>query len=240
MIMLFLNIITLSVWGSSQESNRYDPWSHIPLDVSRCLLSKYFKRQIRSVDLPHLGSNLSHNTSTWSWRREGGCHEQTWTSTCGSLRCTARRATWVCTGTSKEVPHINPHEAFPTLELMFCLRLKRTSRVKSVFTMDYNSLNRDSQVTCSASWAALENWVKLLEQKCEPGTEAGSKSNSTFFGLFCVLIVPCWKSVLFYLKSIQHFCLLMFLFWIGFRDSFSPRPTIPKRAANSCLLIKSI
>ena len=155
---------------------------------------------------------------------------------CGSLRCTARRATWVCTGTSKEVPHINPHEAFPTLELMFCLILKRTSRVKSVFTMDYNSLNRDSQVTCSASWAALENWVKLLEQKCEPDTEAGSKSNSTFLGLFCVPIVPCWKSVLFYLKI--HSTLLFFFGYL--LEAPFPRPAIQKRAANSYLLIRSI
>lgn len=204
MIMLFLNIITLSVWGSSQESNRYNPWSHIPLHFSRCKGIKIFQAPNPLRSPSDLGSNLSHNTSTWSWRREGGCHEQTWTSTCGSLRCTARRATWVCTGTSTEVPHINPHEAFPTLEPMFCLILKRTSRVKSVFTMDYNSLNRDSQVTCSASWAALENWVKLLGQKCAPDTEAGSKSNSTFFSAFSVYHVGYrFCSIK---RSIQHWC----------------------------------
>ena len=206
--------------------------------TSRCFKMPFIKifqapNPLRSPS--DLGSNLSHNTSTWSWRREGGCHEQTWTSTCGSLRCTARRATWVCTGTSTEVPHINlnPDEFFLTLQLMFCLILKRTSRVKSVFTKNYNSL---SHLFCIMSSSGKLSEAARAEMRTWHRSRFQIKFY-VFFSLFCVLIVPCWKSVVFYLKI--HFNTDVLLL-----DTFSrllfPRPAIQKRAANSYLLMESI
>lgn len=99
------------------------------LNILRC----FDVSNTSNTALSDLGSNLSHNTSTWEGKVALSMDISD-INICG-LRCKARRATWVCTGTSKEVPRINLRDALLTLELMCCIVLKRRSRVKSVFTM---------------------------------------------------------------------------------------------------------